>query len=353
MSIPVENVYYLLCYAWDQLDQSEMVDVSTIGTNQVLDLLGSVLASGTSVLIRRGLDRGYEERVEDLQTIRGRIRFNESLNRCLFPQAKANCSYDELQYDVLHNQILKTTIHRLVRTDGLDARIRQQLVGILGRIPEVGEIALTRQAFRKLQLHRNNAFYRFLMNVCELLLDSLLVDEEGGTFRFRDFLRDERKMAMLFQRFVLNFYRREQSHFKPTSHKIRWDALPVSPERESDLDYLPEMETDITLRSLNETIVIDTKYYSETLVRKYDGPERVRADNLYQLNAYLMNLEAREGIDAQASGMLLYPDTGGDVDVRFQIRGHDVSVRTINLAQPWPRIHQDLLGLVAGGSAAC
>lgn len=346
MTIPVQNVYYLLCYAWNRLDEGEMVDVSTLGSNQILDLLAGVLASGTSLLIRRGLDRGYQERQEDLQTIRGRIQFNESLNRCLFPQARANCSYDELQYDVLHNQILKTTIHKLIQTAALDESIRQRLVGIHGRIPEVQEIALSRQSFRKLRLHRNNAFYRFLMNICELLLDSLLVDEDTGKYRFRDFLRDERKMARLFEKFVLNFYRLEQSDFKPTSHKIQWDAQPVSDERTSDLDYLPEMETDITLRSPEKTIVIDTKYYSETLVRKYGGSSKVHAGNLYQLNAYLMNLETRPGPDAQASGMLLYPDTSSAVDVRFEIRGHDVSIRTINLAQPWPQIHEDLLRLV-------
>jgi len=347
MTIPVQNVYYLLCYAWNRLEEGAMVDVSTLGSNQVLDLLASVLASGTSLLIRRGLDRGYEERQEDLQTIRGRIRFNESLSRCLFPQARANCCYDELQYNILHNQILKTTIRKLIQTAALDDGIRQRLVGVHGRIPEVQEIALSRQSFRKLRLHRNNAFYRFLLNICELLLDSLLVDEDTGKYRFRDFVRDERKMALLFQRFVLNFYRREQSDFKPTSHKIHWDAQPVSDERVKDLDYLPEMETDITLRSLEQTIVIDTKFYSETLVRKYGGAPKVHADNLYQLNAYLMNLETRSGPDAQASGMLLYPDTSGAVDVRFQIREHDVAIRTINLDQPWPRIHDDLLRLVA------
>jgi 5-methylcytosine-specific restriction enzyme subunit McrC len=49
---------------------------------------------------------------------------------------------------------------------------------------------------------------------------------------------------------------------------------------------LPTMETDITLRSGTRTVVIEAKYYRETLTRRY-GKETLHSDNLYQLFAYL------------------------------------------------------------------
>ena len=47
--IPVANVYYLLCYAWRHVAESDLVRLDTLeGFEKVHDLLGSVLAQGRS-----------------------------------------------------------------------------------------------------------------------------------------------------------------------------------------------------------------------------------------------------------------------------------------------------------------
>ncbi len=45
------------------------------------------------------------------------------------------------------------------------------------------------------------------MRVAELAFHSLLPTEGGIGFKFYDVLRDERKMAGIFEAFVRNFYR--------------------------------------------------------------------------------------------------------------------------------------------------
>ena len=47
MAIPLENVYYLLCYAWNRLDARDRVDVSAIPGNRIENLLAKVLIEGT------------------------------------------------------------------------------------------------------------------------------------------------------------------------------------------------------------------------------------------------------------------------------------------------------------------
>ena len=66
------------------------------------------------------------------------------------------------------------------------------------------------------------------------------------------------------------------------------------------------METDISLRDSNRTIIIDTKYYRKTL-QSYFNSETIHSQNLYQLFAYMKNLESKDEQDAHAEGMLLYP----------------------------------------------
>jgi 5-methylcytosine-specific restriction enzyme subunit McrC len=63
------------------------------------------------------------------------------------------------------------------------------------------------------------------------------------------------------------------------------------------------------------------------------------------LFAYLKNLEARGGPDTKAEGILVYPAVERALDLRYRIQGHGLSVRTLDLAAPWPEIHGELISL--------
>ncbi len=43
MQIPIQNIYYLLCYAWDSLEEKGRVSVDIDDTTQLLDLFAKVL----------------------------------------------------------------------------------------------------------------------------------------------------------------------------------------------------------------------------------------------------------------------------------------------------------------------
>ena len=72
----------------------------------------------------------------------------------------------------------------------------------------------------------------------------------------------------------------------------------------------------------------------------------MRSENLYQIFAYLKNLEARGGQDATAAGMLLYPTVDQSLRLDYEILGHKIYVCTLNLNQDWQSIMKDLLLLV-------
>jgi len=105
------------------------------------------------------------------------------------------------------------------------------------------------------------------------------------------------------------------------------------------------MKTDISLRSASRTIIVDTKFYKDALQTYFDR-RSIRSAHLYQLFAYLKNLEPRGGIDAQAEGILLYPTVDQVLDVRYRVQGHPVAVRTLDLAQDWRNVHAQLLAMI-------
>ena len=337
--IPIENIYYLLCYAWDKLDEADIVSVDKLDNKNILELLSRVLISGMGALIRRGLDREYVEINEESRSIRGKIDFNTTIKKNLLQNAQIACTYDDLSYNVLHNQIIKSTIRTLIRCNDIDKTLASQLAVIYRKLSGIDEIRITRKVFKNVRLNRNNHYYDFLLKICELINDKLIITDKEGNTKFRDFLRDERAMNRLFESFVRNFYKKELKGKYIVSRKnIPWNAIPLD---EKSGDFLPNMQTDIYLESDDDRLIIDTKYYKEALQTYYDK-QTIHSNNLYQIFAYLKNLEATGEENKGCRGMLLYPTTSEELSLSYDMDGHEVSVKTINLNQHWKEIDKSL-----------
>ena len=348
MEIPIQNLYYLLLYAWDRLEEGQVVQVEDLGQKEVADLLARVLESGTRRVLKRGLDRSYADREEATARLRGRILFSPSIRRILLPQARAVCRFDELTPDVLTNQILRTTLGRLSRVETLDESNRQKLRLLHRQMDGVREVAVTKSSFQQVRYHANNAFYRFLLNVCALVHENLFMEKRGGGYKFRDFVRDEVQMAALFEKFLFNFYLRECADYSVKRDILRWEAVA---ELVRGPGRLPVMKTDVTLRTRERTLVIDAKYYREALVSG-QGVPAFRSSHLYQMFAYLKNMERNGGADARADGLLLYPAVQDGFDHVYRLGNHRLRLATVDLGQTWSRIHETLLALTEPVSSA-
>ncbi|SHK07689.1 5-methylcytosine restriction system specificity protein McrC [Hymenobacter psychrotolerans] len=344
MLIPIRNLYYLLCYAWNRLpEREELLAIDSSSFHRPLELLGHVLLTGTRRLLRQGLAVGYTERTEELPELRGRLLLAPTLARNLLPQGRGLCQFDELSPDTPFNQLLLGTLHQLARSRTLPATFRHDLKQLLRRFPAaVAPLPLSAASLRAVRRLRPTGLAAFLLNVCELVYHSALpAPEASGRSRFRDFRRDEVLMARLFEQFVRNFYRLEQRRFRVASETIQWQA---EAESEEALALLPAMITDTSLESPDRKIILDTKYYAAALRTRYDQ-QKLISPHLYQLYAYLQNQPTVPG--QQLEGILLYPAAAQAVDMRYTLGGHPVRIVTVDLAQPWPQISAALLSLIS------
>lgn len=339
--IPIENIYYLFCYAWDRFEEGQTAEVGGSASPDLPTLLAKVLLGGTRTLLRRGIDRGYRPYDEDLATVRGQIDLGQTIRLRSRQARKLHCHFDELSSDVLHNQILKASLRRLARAPALEPTIAHELRQAAHQLSGVSDIRLDAEVFSKVHLHRNISRYGLLMRVAELAFHSLLPTEGGTDFKFHDVLRNERKMAVIFEAFVRNFYRREQRTFAVEPLHLSWAAEQLSNGGEGQL---PTMRVDVFLRSHGRRIIVDTKYYADAL-QTYRGSQTFHSGHLYQLFAYLRNAQGVGGAH-QYDGMLLYPEARSRPDANYRIHGHSVRLATVNLAQPWPLIARRLLELI-------
>lgn len=335
MKIPVQNIYYLLCYAWDKLDERDLIHVSAQDQITLLDLLAEVLIKATHRLFRQGLFHAYQSEKSSLTGIRGKLLFTESLQKNEFLQGRAICEQDVYSANQPVNQILKSTLKALLLLPSFPQQSRLRHLHL--RMTGIDEIKLSEPLFSKVTVPRHPSTYRFVLNICELLHKNLLVNEEKGTYQFRDFWRDERQMAILFEAFVRNFYRHELPQWKVRRETIHWQLT----ASESDRSLLPLMQTDLTLEQKDQKIILDTKYYAETFQRYFET-RKVHSPHLYQLFAYLKNYPA----SGKLRGILLYPTVTQSVSAFFSDETHQIQVQTLDLNQHWSGIHRDLLKLV-------
>lgn len=94
---------------------------------------------------------------------------------------------------------------------------------------------MTRRMFDQVQLDGNRGCYRFLLSVCRLLHDLLLVDERTGEHRIAG-LTDAR-MSKLYEDFVIEFYRRAQDRFE-VNRRGRAGGIATVPSRTSGRNCL-------------------------------------------------------------------------------------------------------------------
>ena len=302
-------------------------------------------SSGTFRLIRQGIDRGYREVREDLAGIRGKLSVGETAKRALRARGRAACESEELSHDVLHNRILRSTLAALLKLPDLDPRqVRPDIRTAYRKLEGIRSVRLERRLFRRVQLDRNRHLYRFLMSICELIHDCLIVEERSGSARFRDLRKDECRMSSLFEDFVIEFYRREQRVYRVNhpGRGIRWDDAGT---REDQRRMIPRMAADLILESEHRRIVLDAKYYRQAL-SDHRGVRKLRSGHLYQLLAYLRNREATSEPGPRHEGILLYPVVDEPLKVDVRLEGFSIRARGIDLGQDWRRIHADMRALI-------
>ena len=343
MQIPIENIYYLLCYAWNKLEEKERVNISVDDKTELLDLFAKILINGTKILLKRGIDRSYIDFTDEIAGVKGKVQISQTLKSNLLFKQRTVCTFDTFSSNILTNRILISTLYSLSRTKGLDKELKKELITLQRMFSGIDLIQINNSLFNQIKLNRNNRFYGFLMNVCQIIYENTLPSEEQGNYKFSDFTRDERKMNQLFEAFIRNFYRIEQNKYNIVKKEsIYWQ---FEYDASDSYQFVPKMETDITLENNTEKIIIDAKYYRETMIINYDK-EKIKSNNLYQLFSYLLNQEDNTSKTINAKGILLYPTIEKDYDLLYKYKSHSIEIRTINLNSNWKLISNRLKEII-------
>ncbi len=332
-SIKIQNVYYMLAYVFSLLNVRGFELVGQEDFENGAELCAAILIRGISSQIKRGLAKDYIPINEQLSTIKGKIDVSSSVRKNTLMKSQIACNHDEFSSNSYLNRILKTTLNILMKSD-INKELKKQLNKLLIYFSDV-EVLDIKSIKWNVQFNKNNRTYQLLVYICYLVIKGLIQTTKDGTIKLRSFF-DDKNMNKLYEKFILEYYRKHYPELNASSTKINWNL------DDEDDELLPEMLSDVMLTKGEKTLIIDAKYYSKIMIGHFDV-KTIRSNHLYQIYAYVKNYDKQ--YTGNVSGMLLYAKTENDLDFKdkdYKVDGNTLSVRTLDLNCDFDEIKRQL-----------
>lgn len=337
--IPVKNIFYMLAYAFQVLNEAGYKNIALEEFDNVGELCAEILCRGIAIQIKRGLGKEYVPVTDTLSSPRGKFNISESIKTHSLTKRQVVCTYDNFTTDNMLNRILKATMYVLIRAP-ISVQRKKRIKSLLPYFDDVQSIN-PQSIDWHISFNRNNQSYQMLISICYLVNKGLIQSTTSGDVKFMDFL-DEQRMCRLYEKFLLEYFRREHPDIHTSASQIPWQV------DDGFSALLPVMQTDITLERNNTVLIIDAKYYQNSLQTHFAN-STLHSGNLYQIFTYVKNKEASlSGSPHCVSGMLLYakPNEENSFDLRYSMSGNTISAQTLNLNCKFPVIREHLDSII-------
>ena len=342
-AILIQNIFHMLCYAFRILRQRNYQDIATEDFAHVHDMLSAILYRGISQQLKQGLYRSYVSVEEQSETVRGKLDLYKTKQLQAKKIRQADCIHDEFSADNELNRIIKATCLSLLSCAEVSQKQKTELRKVFPYFSTVSDIALNTVRWNRLQYHRNNQSYEMLINICYMIWQSLLPSTANGKTHFSLF--DEDSMPRLYEKFILEYYRRHFPSLRASDKAIQWD-IPEDTEPNM-IRLLPGMHSDITLSCHGLTKIIDAKFYKHSL-SSYMDKQMLHSANIYQIYTYVKN-EDKTG-SGKVSGLLLYARTTEETQPFMSVTmgKNKIEVDSLDLNRSFSEIANTLDSIVFG-----
>ncbi len=328
----------MLSYAFHTLKQSNFDEIASEKFDHAEDLFAAILTKGIARQLKQGLYRTYITKHETLSVMRGKLDMPGTIRNKIQRQTKLDCIFDELSENNEFNQILKTTVHYLLRAEKVAEERKIALKKILVFFDSIALIDPFLIPWGRIQYQRNNRYYELLMNICYFVLAGMLQTTDSGDYKVVAFSDED--MSRLYEKFILEYYREHHTYLSEVkAAQVKWNI--VEAHAASLIRFLPTMQTDIMLRLGEKVLIIDAKFYSKTLQKQFDKYS-LHSGNVYQIYSYVKNQDVRH--TGKVGGLLLYAKTDEDIvpDGMVNIDGNQIGAVTLDLNVNFPVIAAQL-----------
>lgn len=329
----------MLCYSFygELLSEKEEASLGSEAFDNIYNLFSLLLCLLLKRQIKKGMYKDYNDIKYEANIIRGKLNINESINNNSIIKKKFICEHDQYDVNCLLNQVIKTTIFYLLKSNQISQSTKDELRKIYIYFTNVDILEIRSINWDSIRFSRNNMVYKFVIDLCKLILKDLIVSDEKGNNKFKEFL-DDSKISTIYENFIKAYYRKHYPKLNARSKKLYLTDKPTS-------SNIPIMKTDITLEYNNKMLIIDAKFYNKILNKNYyinSNFKTISNSNLYQIITYVDNQDPYK--ENKVYGLLLYAQTLNDPPLSLieRLNYHKIMIQTLNLNASWNNIKENL-----------
>lgn len=270
--------------------------------NPFIEILIRVYAKSLFDCLKRLTPQKYVRHENNLNYLKGKIKFSENIRYNCANRAKFYCEYDEFSENNILNKLFLYVTTCLYNISN-NSYNKKTLKIIMNYYSDIEFVRFDKFDVKKITLDRNQELFNKPFNLAKMFVEQTNVDMSKNRFENITLIWD---MNQLFEEFIFEIMKKYETELdcKLTAQKGRkLLACDDSKRRNTFVDIMVERKKD------GRRIVLDTKY------KKFTSTDDLSNQDIYQISSYCLIHKANHAI-------LLYPQwnsTKPDVDYYLNI----------------------------------
>lgn len=280
-SIILKNLIFMLSYTKNlDIKTNDNAKLST-EKNPFIEILIREFATSLFEALKCLTPKRYVREEENLNYLKGKIKFSENIRYNCTNQAKFYCEHDEFSENNLLNQLflfVSTCLYNISYSN----YNKKTLKFIINYYSDISFVRFDKFKVRKIKLTRNQELFKKSFNLAKMFVEQTSVDLSKNKFENITLVWD---MNKLFEEFIFELIKRKIPECK---------AIAQKPKRLLKRENVTRRDTRIDILIQNPKVIIDTKY------KKFTDFDDISSADIYQVTTYCLLHNYKRAI-------LLYP----------------------------------------------
>lgn len=279
----LKNLIFMLSYTKNlDIKTSNEVKLST-SKNPFIEILIREYTKSLFDCLKRSTPKRYVREENNLNYLKGKLKFKENIKYNNSNQAKFYCEYDEFSENNLLNQLflfVSTCLYNISN----DNNNKKILKFIINYYTNIDFVRFDKFKADKIRLTRNQELFKKPFNLAKMFVEKASVDLSKNKFENISLVWD---MNKLFEEFVFEVMKKTNS---------KWNFTAQKGKKLLDGDNNKKRNTfvDILAENKEQKIIIDTKY------KKFANSNDFSNVDVFQVSTYCLLYNANHAI-------ILYP----------------------------------------------
>lgn len=253
--------------------------------NPFIEILIREYAKSLFECLRRLTPKKYVREEDNINYLKGKIKFTENIRYNSSNQAKFYCEYDEFLENNILNQLflfVSTCLYNISN----DSYNKKTLKFLMNYYSDIKLVRFDRFKAEKIKLSRNQELFKKPFNLAKMFVEKTSVDLSKNKFENITLIWD---MNKLFEEFIFEIMKKNESEFGWTFTAQKGKRLLAGDDNKKRNTYV-----DIFAEKGKDKIILDTKY------KIFTGTDDFSNADVFQVSTYCLLHNADKAV-------LIYP----------------------------------------------